>query len=66
MIFLFPTLNLILLVILAHHPRAVKYTHPVLIWSCFLVLLNVSNVRGNKLVKLPLGILDALNRLKKL
>ena len=32
----------------------------------FFVLLNVRNVRGNKLVKLPLGILDALNRLKKL
>ena len=32
----------------------------------FSVLLNVSNVRGNKLVELPLGIFDALTELKKL
>ena len=32
----------------------------------FSVLLNESNVRGNKLVELPLGIFDALTELKKL
>ena len=32
----------------------------------FSVLLNESNVRGNKLVELSLGIFDALIELKKL
>ena len=32
----------------------------------FSVLLNESNVRGNKLVELSLGIFDALAELKKL